>query len=80
MYYPQFNSAKFFCREDAFGHREFVPTSAYVKYLQEKRKAELENEIICLKDKLELEQKTYGQVDPIDVDRYIYLCKMSYGQ
>lgn len=50
--------------------KEYRMTGDYRKYLQEKKKKEFEEELRVLKNKLEYQKKTYGEVDEIDFQEY----------
>lgn len=51
----------------------FMPTSAYIKYLKEKRQEAKEQEIKTLRAKLEYQYKTYGEVDQIELNYFLSL-------
>ena len=56
-----------------------LPLPQYAKFCKcEKPKMELEKEIYKLKQSLEYQQKTYGEVDEIDLRRYQHLVQKSY--
>lgn len=54
---------------------EFRPTWGYMKWLDEKREKEKQKEIMIWRHKLEAQMKEYGEVDQIDLDYFISLCK-----
>ena len=56
--------------------KEFTMTFGYRKYLKEKRKKELQEELMVLRSKLEYQMKKYGQVDEIDFQEYMAKVKM----
>ena len=77
-----FEGKKFFCVDeeviyDEFGYPKvkphFVMTRSYRKYLAEKAEEEKQQELQYLKNSLEYQYKTYGEVDKIDFDRYVSL-------
>lgn len=63
-------------KTDMYGNQvvktTFLPTAAYMKYLEEKRKEEREQKLLTMRSKLEYQQKTYGEVDPIDLAEFQY--------
>lgn len=58
---------------------EFVPTSAYMKYLAEKERQKRQLEMDALKSKLEYQQKTYGEVDSVDYTAYMNMIMTHYA-
>ena len=54
-------------------------TRAYKKYLEEKAQKEKAFELQVLKNKLEYQKKTYGEVDEYDYNEYIRLVQQSYS-
>lgn len=48
----------------------FVPTKSYRKWLEEKEEEKRQHEIRCLKESLDYQYKTYGEVDQYDFQRY----------
>lgn len=58
---------------------EFVPTRAYMKYLAEKEQEKKDLELASLKSKLEYQQKTYGEVDPVDYASYMNMIMTHYA-
>ena len=62
-------------REEYVEKAHFVMTKGYKKYLYERRKAFDELDLQVAKSKLEYQMKTYGQVDDIDFQEYLYLAK-----
>lgn len=80
----QFTGQKFFAIEgdtttvyDIYGNKtekqNFRMTRKYSAYLQEKAEHEAKMEVIKLREKLEHEFKTYGEVDDIDYQRFLQL-------
>lgn len=57
---------------------DFMPTKQYMQYLQEKQKEEALKELRGLKAKLEYQQQTYGEVDKLDLDYFVYKSKEFY--
>lgn len=57
----------------------FVPTSGYMKWLEEQRKQKQEEELQLLKAKLQLQQEKYGEVDEVDFNEYRYKLKLYCG-
>lgn len=49
---------------------DFRMTYTYVKYLKEKRLATLEDELSILKNRLDYEYRTFGEVDEVDFQEY----------
>ena len=49
---------------------DFRMTYGYVKYLKEKKLATLEDEVSILKNRLDYEYRTFGEVDDIDFQEY----------
>ena len=47
--------------------QKFVPTRAYMIYLQQKQQEEMYAEIVSIKRRLDYQMKKYGEVDEIDV-------------
>ena len=62
-------------REEYVEKAHFVMTKSYKKYLYDRRKTLDEFDLEVLKSKLEYQMKTYGQVDDIDFQEYLYLAK-----
>ena len=58
---------------------KFCMTRAYKKYLEEKAQKEKAFELQVLKNKLEYQKKTYGEVDEYDYNEYIRLVQQSYS-
>lgn len=54
---------------------EFVPTSSYLKYLDEKKAEACRQELKLLKTKLDNQFRDYGYVDDIDFSEYQYKVK-----
>lgn len=48
----------------------FVPTNGYLKWLDEQEKERKAKEFTQLKEKLQYQQKTYGEVDEVDLLRF----------
>lgn len=48
----------------------FIPTKGYLKWLDEQEKEKEAKEFIQLKEKLQYQQKTYGEVDEVDLLRF----------
>lgn len=80
----QFTGQKFFAIEgdtttvyDIYGNKtekqNFRMTRKYLAYLKEKAEHEAKMEVIKLREKLEYEFKTYGEVDNIDYQRFLQL-------
>lgn len=55
----------------------FGMTRGYAKYLREKREAELADRIRCMREKLEYQEKKYGEVDPIDLSEFMALVQQA---
>ena len=55
----------------------FKMTLNYKKYLREKAEREKAEKLMMLKDKLEYQYKTYGEVDELDFREYEYLLKQT---
>lgn len=60
---------------DCWGYKQvkkkFIPTRQYIEYLKQR---EIEKELFelrVMKEKLEYQYKTYGEVDKLDFDNYI---------
>lgn len=51
----------------------FHMTRTYVAYLKEKEMLEKQQEIAKLKAKLEYEHQRYGEVDPVDFNRFMQM-------
>ena len=78
-----FTGKKWFCPDeytikiDCFGRETKVPvfqmTKAYANYLSEKEKLRKQHELLVLKNKLDYQYQTYGEVDKLDYDNYIRL-------
>ena len=62
-------------REEYVEKAHFVMTKGYKKDLYDRRKTLDEFNLEVLKSKLEYQMKTYGQVDDIDFQEYLYLAK-----
>lgn len=58
--------------------QNFIPTTSYMKYLHEKQREQDKLEIATLRNKLEYQQKTYGEVDELDVQNYMSLVQRFY--
>ena len=80
----QFTGQKFFAIEgdtttiyDIYGNKtekqNFYMTRKYSTFLKEKAEHEARMEVIKLREKLEYEFKTYGEVDDIDYQRFLQL-------
>lgn len=52
---------------------EFVPTSSYLKYLNEKQREKDELQLFSLKSKLDYQMKTFGEIDEVDYNNYMSL-------
>lgn len=93
MNYPKFTGSKYFCTGEISVQDKswpicdevryvtkatFVVTKSYKKYLDAKRKFEQQEELRILKQKLEYQYKTYGEIDEIDFQEYQYKLKL-YG-
>lgn len=50
----------------------FKMTKSYINYLNEKKRKEIENELIVMKNKLDYQYKKYGEIDEIDFQEYQY--------
>lgn len=61
--------------DDYIEKPQFKMTRSYATYLREKRKAEIAHDLDILKHKLEYQQRTYGNVDDIDFQEYVYKLK-----
>ena len=57
---------------------KFKMTRSYLEYLAEKNAEEAKMQIVTLKNKLEYQQKTYGEVDPYDLNEYMRLVQAQY--
>lgn len=53
----------------------FVPSKDYVDFLKEQQEQQEKMEFEKLKQKLEFEYKTYGEVDDVDYNRFLELSK-----
>ena len=82
----QYNGKKFYpsgnqvvTGHDWWGNKiykdEFKMTRGYINWLQEKREKEKQYEVMRLRHKLEAQMKEYGEVDQIDLDYFVSLCK-----
>ena len=89
MYQKQFDGSKFFYvgssyKYDNFGNKiekkEFRMTKNYKDFLDEKRRYEELLEIQTLEQKLKYQKETYGNVDEIDFQYYLYLIQKSYNK
>ena len=58
---------------------KFKMTRSYLEYLADKNAQEAKMDMVTLKNKLEYQQKTYGEVDPYDLNEYIRLVKAQYA-
>ena len=58
---------------------KFVPTTGYMKYLEEKREEEKQQEIKLLQAKLQFQVDKYGEVDSIDFAEYKDKMKSYFG-
>lgn len=56
---------------------EFRMTKGYLNYLKAKREQELKDRIMCLKEKLEHQLKTYGEIDELDFQELQALMKQA---
>lgn len=60
---------------DCWGYKqvkkEFIPTKQYMEYLKQKQLEKELFELKVMKEKLEYQYKTYGEVDKLDFDNYI---------
>ena len=54
---------------------EFMPTRGYMQWLAEKREKERQIEIMQWRHKLEAQMAQYGEVDQVDLDYFVSLCK-----
>lgn len=79
MQVNKFDGKKWRCvgervKVDSWGYTTIVPefqmTRSYRQYLVEAQKQKEYNEFIVLKNKLDYEYKTYGEVDEMDFNRY----------
>lgn len=52
---------------------DFRMTSSYLKYLKQKQEEKELNELKVLKNKLDYQYKTYGEVDDLDYNLYVRL-------
>ena len=59
---------------------EFVPTSAYMKWLEEQKELKRQEELLLLKNKLQYQFDTYGEVDEVDFNLYLYKLKLYTGK
>lgn len=50
---------------------EFRMTSSYLRYLKQKQEEKELKELMILKNKLEYQYKTYGEVDELDYNLYM---------
>ena len=57
----------------------FTATKAYSDYCKEKREEEQRRECEILKNKLQFQRATYGEVDEVDFQEYKSLIKSIYG-
>jgi len=89
MYQKQFNGSKFFYvgssyKYDDFGNKiekkEFRMTKKYKEFLDEKRCYEEQLEVEILKQKLEWQKETYGDVDELDFQCYLRLIQKDYNK
>lgn len=55
---------------------KFVPTSAYMEWLEEQKQQKKEEELALLKAKLQHQFETYGEVDELDFQEYKYKLKL----
>lgn len=55
----------------------FIPTSSYTKYLKDKYEIEALQELKTMKNKLDYQLQTYGEVDEIDLKLYEYKLKQA---
>lgn len=58
---------------------EFIPTSSYVKFLEQQYLTGLEVEAKRLKTRLDYETKEYGECDQIEFKRYLSLLDKIYS-
>lgn len=52
-------------------HQEFEMTPKYRQYLHDKREYEREYRLKVMREKLEYQMRTYGEVDEIDFNEYV---------
>lgn len=53
----------------------FMPTSSYMRFLHEQEALKQKKELEHLKASLEFQYAKYGEVDPIDLDRFVEMVK-----
>ena len=67
---------------DIYGNKylktKFIPTKAYMDYLKLKEMYEEQQELIKLKATLDFQMQTFGEVDDVDYQRYMYLVGRCY--
>ena len=59
---------------------KFIPTKSYMKWLKEREEEKRQREITILRDSLEYQMKTYGEIDKYDYQRYISMIQQSYNK
>lgn len=83
----EFKGCKFRCDGevevfDIYGNKtlkpHFIPTKAYMEYLEQKRELEERMEVEKLKATLDFQMQTFGEVDEIDYQRYMHLVGRCY--
>lgn len=57
---------------------EFAPTAAYMKWLAAERERKQQEELALMRAKLQYQFETYGEVDELDYNLYLYKLKL-YG-
>lgn len=58
---------------------KFIPTSGYMKWLEEQKAQKKQEEVELLKAKLQSQFEKYGEVDEVDFNEYRYKMKLYYG-
>lgn len=56
--------------------KNFIPTKGYLDYLKEKERLRQEKELEQLKNSLDYQYRTYGEVDDVDFKRYLSMLGM----
>lgn len=80
---------KFFCTDEKIVYNEwgervikpiFRMTKQYIEYCKRKEEEKRQYEIRCLKESLEYQMKTYGEVDKYDYQRYVSMVQKLYNK
>lgn len=78
--YPEYEGSKYHVKKitrsiDNWGNvsykKEVEPSWGYSRYLKEKREYERECKLKVMREKLEYQMRTYGEVDEIDFNEYV---------